>query len=212
MKTLLITGFDPFGGATVNPAWEAVQQLPETVGVYRLCKLQIPTVFDDAAKIVIEKADEVRPSVILCIGQAGGRDAVTPEFVAINHRYASIADNAGQMPQGTCINREAPAAYFATVPVRLMTEAACAEGIRASVSYTAGTFVCNDVLFQLLHYYRNDDIRIGFIHVPYIPSQLTDSRKSMPSMPVEDIVRGLIAAISALDTPSVQPDIKEMSG
>ena len=199
MKTLLITGFDPFGGENVNPAWEAVQRLPETVGAYRLCKLQIPTVFDEAASVVMQKAEEVKPSVILCVGQAGGRDAVTPEFVAINYRYASIADNAGQMPKDVCILQDAPAAYFSTVPVRRMTEAICAQGIRASVSYTAGTFVCNDILFQLLHRYRDSDTRVGFVHVPYLPTQLKDFQRNVPSMPYEDVMRALIAAVSVLD-------------
>ena len=128
MKHLLITGFDPFGGESVNPAWEAVRCLPDTVGDYTLTKLQIPTVFTLAGQTVLDavSAMPTPPDVILCIGQAGGRAAVTPEFVAINYRHAGIDDNAGNRPRECCIIPDAPAAYFATVPVQRMTEAIAA--------------------------------------------------------------------------------------
>ena len=123
MGKLLITGFDPFGGGTVNPSWEAVRRLPDTVGDYRLTKLQIPTVFALAAETVLAAAAADAPDVILCVGQAGGRAAVTPERIGINVRDAKIADNAGNQPQGQRIDPSGPAAYFATVPVDEMAEA-----------------------------------------------------------------------------------------
>lgn len=191
-KRLLITGFDPFGGETVNPAWEAVKQLPDTIGGYMLCKLQIPTVFGMAAETVLAKAAQWRPDVILCVGQAGGRKAVTPERVGINVRAARIPDNAGNQPVEEPIVPGGPDAYFATVPVRAMAEAVEAAGLPGAVSNTAGTFVCNDVLYTLLHHYAGTPVRAGFIHVPYLPQQ------GEPNLPLADTVKALTAAISAL--------------
>ena len=198
MKQLLITGFDPFGGESVNPAWEAVKSLPDEIGTWTLTKLQIPTVFGEAANTVLKTVDAMptAPDVILCIGQAGGRAAVTPEFVAINYRHASIADNAGTLISESPILADAPAAYFATVPVQRMTAAITDAGIRAQTSYSAGTFVCNDVLYLLLHRFSSGQTQVGFIHVPFLPEQVRDTRT--PSLPLDDTVRALTAAIGAL--------------
>lgn len=188
-RKLLITGFDPFGGAGINPAWEAVKLLPSRIGDFELSKLEIPTVFGNAAERVLEKAREVSPDVILCVGQAGGRGGVTPERIAVNIRDAKIADNAGNIPAGEQILETGPAAYFSTVPVKEMACAIQACGISAAVSNSAGAFVCNDTLYLLLHHYSQTRTRVGFIHVPYLPEQGT------PSMKLEDTVRALIAAI-----------------
>ena len=171
MKTLLITGFEPFGGETINPAWEAVRALPEQIGGWQLRKLQIPTVFGLAAARTLACAAECRPDAVLCIGQAGTRSAVTPEYVGINLRHARIADNLGNQPQDEPVVPGGPTAYFATVPVRAMTAAIEAQGIPAAVSYTAGTYVCNDLLYTLLHHYAETPVRAGFIHVPFLPEQ-----------------------------------------
>lgn len=195
MKKLLITGFDPFGGETVNPSWEAVRLLPETVNGWQLAKRQIPTVFGKAAEAVLAAAEEVQPDAILCIGQAGGRSAVTPEVVAINLREARIADNEGVQPQNEPVVRGAPAAYFATVPVREMVRAISEAGITAALSYSAGTFVCNDLLYALLHRYEGTAVRAGFLHVPFLPQQANDGQ---PSMELETIAAALRAAIEVL--------------
>lgn len=195
-KTLLITGFDPFGGETINPAWEAVKCLPDTIGSYRLFKREVPTVFGLAARTVLEAAENIHPDVILCIGQAGGRKDVTPEMVGINLQHASIADNNGNQPQDTPIVPGAPAAYFATVPVRRMAEAINACNLPGAVSYTAGTFVCNDLLYSLLHHYDGTPTRVGFIHVPFLPEQ---ANEHVPCMPLEYITEALESAILALD-------------
>ena len=192
MKKLLITGFDPFGGAAVNPSWQAVRQLPDRVGDFELCKLEIPTVFDLATRVVLEKAAQFLPDVILCVGQAGGREAVTPERIGVNIRDARIADNAGNQPKGEFVASDGPAAYFATVPVEKMAMAMEAAGIRATVSNSAGAFVCNDTLYGILHHYAGTEVRCGFIHVPYIPEQ------GSPSMELEQITHALAAAIEAL--------------
>ena len=192
MKKLLITGFDPFGGESVNPSWEAVKLLPDKIGAYELHKLQIPTVFGVAAQRVLQKAAQVNPDVILCIGQAGGRAAVTPERIGINVRSARIADNAGNQPQEEPIVPNGPDGLFATVPVVKMALAIQNAGLPGAVSNTAGAFVCNDTLYTLLHHYAGTSVRAGFIHVPYIPEQGT------PNLPLEQIVQALTAAIEVL--------------
>ena len=196
MKKLLVTGFDPFGGQPVNPAREAVLRLPDTVGGYEITKLEIPTVFGLAAKTVLQAASELQPHAILCVGQAGGRSAVTPEVVAINLREATIPDNAGNIPVNTPVIENAPAAYFATLPVRDMVQAVKERGIPCALSYTAGTFVCNDLLYTLLHHYRDTDVRVGFVHIPFLPEQ---AGKGVPSMELDTVVEALTAMIEAMD-------------
>ena len=188
-RKLLITGFDPFGGAKINPAWEAVKRLPQEVGDFEVHKLQIPTVFALGASRVLEAAEVINPDVILCVGQAGGREAVTPERIAVNIRDTRIADNAGNRPKGKFVAADGPAAYFATVPVADMAEAICAERIPGTVSNSAGAFVCNDVFYTLLHRYHGTGTKVGFVHVPYLPEQGT------PSLALEDTVAALKAAI-----------------
>lgn len=192
MKKLLITGFDPFDGASVNPSWEAVKLLPEQIGNYELCKLQIPTVFGLAAETVLEKAAEIQPDAIISVGQAGGRAAVTPERIGINVRDARIADNAGISPKEESIVSGGPDGLFSTLPVKAMIAAIQAAGLPAAISNTAGTFVCNDVLYTLLHHYAGTGVRCGFIHVPYLPEQ------GEPSLTLEQTVQALTAAVSAL--------------
>ena len=192
-QKLLITGFDPFGGEIINPAWEAVKLLPDQIGPSILRKLEIPTVFELASKTVADAADEFCPDVILCIGQAGGRSAITPERIGVNIRDAKISDNAGNQPVGEFCRPKGPAAYFSTLPVQAMAEAICRVQVLGQVSNSAGAFVCNDVLYCLLHRYAGTPVRVGFIHVPYLPQQ------GSPSLPLADTVRGLEAAISALE-------------
>ena len=194
-KKLLITGFDPFGGETINPSWEAVKRLPDIIGHYALTKLEIPTIFGRAASTVLEKAQDLQPDVILLIGQAGGRTAITPEVVGINLREARIPDNAGIQLTNTPIDPQGPAAYFATVPVREMVNAISQAGIPAALSYSAGAFVCNDALYSLLHHYHGTSTQVGFIHVPFLPEQAKDG---VFSLPLETIQNALIQAISVL--------------
>lgn len=194
MKRLLITGFEPFGGENINPSWEAVRMLPSKIGGYSLIKLLIPVEFGKAADMVIEAADESCPDLILCIGQAGGRSAITPELVGINLRHASIPDNSGYQPKDEPIIKGGDDAYFSTVPVRKLTEAIKASGVPSDVSYSAGAYVCNDVLYTLLANYAGTDTRVGFIHVPY-----SEEQGKTPSLSLNDIVRALTVAIENLD-------------
>ena len=192
MKKLLITGFDPFGGESINPSWEAVKLLPDTIGNYQLHKLQIPTVFGVASQKVLEAARAIEPDVIISVGQAGTRDSVTPERIGINMRSARIADNAGRIPVEEKIIEGGADGLFSTLPVAAMVDAIRAAGLPGAISNTAGTFVCNDTLYSLLHHYQGTQVRCGFIHVPWLPEQGT------PNLSLENTVQALIAAISAL--------------
>lgn len=195
MKRVLITGFDPFGGASVNPSREAVLGLPDSIGNWEITKLEVPTVFGLAAETALAKAREISPHAIICVGQAGGRAAITHEVIGINLREASIPDNHGNHPQNTPVVQGGPAAYFSTLPVRDMVAAMKAEGYAAALSYSAEAFVCNDLLYTLLHAYRDTDVKVGFIHIPYLPEQ---AGEGVASMPLETVIRGLTAAIRAL--------------
>ena len=195
MKNLLITGFDPFGGESINPSWEAVSRLPQTIGQYQLTKLQIPTVFGEAARVVLDTSAQLQPDVIICVGQAGGRRGITPEVIGINLREASIPDNAGFTPVNTPVIPGGPDGLFATVPVREMVAALRRAEIPAALSYSAGAFVCNDVLYTLLHHFRDSSTLVGFIHVPFLPQQ---AGEKVPSLPLETIIQGLTLAIQAL--------------
>ena len=197
-KRLLITGFEPFGGERVNPAWEAVSRLPERIGGYRLDKLRVPTVFGAAGEAVLDAAARIRPEAVICVGQAGGRAGVTPELIAVNLRDARIPDNAGNQPKDTPVVPGGPDGLFATLPVRAMAARIEAAGLPASVSYSAGTFVCNDLMYTVLHHFAGTGVRAGFIHVPFLPEQ---AREGVPSMALDDIGRALTAAIGALDEP-----------
>ena len=195
MKKLLITGFDPFGGETINPSWEAVQKLAPQIGNYELKKLQIPTIFGKAFENVASAMEEYAPDAVICVGQAGGRSSITPEVIGINLREAGIPDNAGNQPANEPVVADGPAAYFSTLPVREIVRAVKNEGIPCALSYSAGAFVCNDVLYSLLHHCHGSKTLAGFIHVPFLPQQ---AKENIPSMPEETIVKALTLAIEAL--------------
>lgn len=193
MKKLLITGFEPFGGETLNPSLEAVLRLPDVIGNYKLEKLTVPVVFGEGAEKIIKEAKRILPDAVLCIGQAGGRDAITPEMVGINLRHGTIPDNKGNQPLDEPIIKGGENAYFTTLPSRKIAERISAAGLPSRVSYSAGAYVCNDVIYSLLAHFSGSETKVGFIHVPYC----TDQKKE-PSMPLEDMIKGLTVAIEAL--------------
>ena len=193
MKKILITGFEPFGDEQINPSWEAVCRLPDEISGYSIHKLLLPVVFGDAAQMVIDEANKISPNVIISIGQAGGRDSITLELVGINLRNAAIPDNCGNKPQDEAIIFEGADAHFSTLPVRKIVEKINEKGIAAKVSYSAGTYVCNDVLYTLLDYYKNTNVLVGFIHVPYCNEQNKE-----PSMSLDDIAKALRIAIETI--------------
>ena len=193
MKKLLITGFEPFDGEIINPSWDAVALLPDVIGEYAITKMLIPVVFEKSAQCVIEKAKEISPDVILCIGQAGGRNAITPELVGINLRHARIPDNENNQPQDEPIVLGGANAFFSTLPVRKIADAICALGVPSQVSYSAGAYVCNDVFYTLLSRFEHTQTRVGFIHIPYCSEQ-----NKQPCMQLSDVVKALTVAIENL--------------
>ena len=194
LKKLLITGFEPFGGESINPSWEAVGRLPDEIKGYSLTKLLLPVVFGEAASLVMRAAEKLSPDVIICIGQAGGRAAITPELVGINLRNASIPDNNGNSPKDERIIIGGVDAHFSTLPVRKISEAISGCGLSSHLSYSAGAYVCNDLLYTLLNHFKGSDTRVGFIHIPYCTEQNKE-----PSMSLDDIIKGLIVAIENID-------------
>lgn len=193
---ILVTGFDPFGGESTNPSWEAVKLLPDNINGAEIIKMEIPTVFSKAGNLVIEKIEELNPDAVISIGQAGGRATITPEFIGINFVNARIPDNEGEEPIGN-ISEYGIDGIFSTLPVERMVERMKEENIPASISYTAGTFVCNHVLYSVLEYIKTNklNIRSGFIHVPYTPSQVLDKPSNTPFMDLNLIVQGLKVSI-----------------
>jgi len=199
MKKLLLTGFEPFGGEKINPALEAVRSVKDEIGGLQIVKLQVPVVFCEADRLICKEMARVQPDAVLCVGQAGGRDAITPERVAINVMDAAVPDNAGQVMTDCSIAPEGPAAYFATLPIRDMMEAVRAQGTACRISNTAGTYVCNNLMYAALHYAAENmpHVKAGFVHVPYIPEQ-TAGKADVPSMPLEQIIQALEAMIEVL--------------
>lgn len=209
---ILVTGFDPFGGEPTNPAIESVKRIDENIEGAEIIKLEIPTVFHKAADVVEAKIKEVKPDVILSVGQAGGRYGITVERVAINEDDARIEDNEGNQPIDVKIREDGAPAYFATLPIKAMVEEIKKENIPASVSNTAGTFVCNHIMYQDLYLAEKyGDIKAGFIHVPFLTEQVVD-KPNTASMSLDDIVKGLNAAIRAIVKYDGQKDLDVTGG
>ncbi|SFU84092.1 pyroglutamyl-peptidase I Cysteine peptidase. MEROPS family C15 [Polaromonas sp. YR568] len=209
LPCVLLTGFDPFGdlgpaGLTLNPSWMAVKALQgKRIAGHRIVAAQLPTVFGDSALELKRLLKLHKPALVICVGQAGGRNAISLERVAINVNDARIPDNTGSQPIDTPVVADGPAAYFGTLPIKAMLQAMQAAGIRSEVSQTAGTFVCNHVFYALIHALTTQRgfkrTRGGFIHVPYVPEQVAG--QNVPSMPLEEIVNGLrVAVATALAT------------
>jgi len=210
---VLLTGFDPFDREALNPSWEAVRALDGwTCGRATVHARQMPCVFGDAIEALAGAMDELQPQLVLCIGQAGGRAEITPERVAINIDDGRIADNAGRQPIDTPVVRGAPTAYFSTLPIKAIVRDLRAAGVPASVSNTAGTFVCNHIFYGLMHRMATHPVpgqRGGFIHIPYLPEQATRF-PGLPSMSLATMVEALrIAVATAL---AVEKDIAETGG
>ena len=197
-RCVIVTGFTPFGGERTNPSWDIVKGLPETISGYRLEKLRVPTEFDNAIAVTTKAMDKLKPSVVLCFGQAGGRTCMSVERIAINVNDARIADNAGRQLIDDAIRADGPAAYFCTVPIKAMVAAMTKAGVPAEVSNTAGTFVCNHLIYGVLHHIAqtNSGVRAGFIHVPYLESQVLD-KPGIASMSLATMIAGAKATIMA---------------
>lgn len=197
---ILITGFEPFGGESVNPAYEAVKLLPDMAGDIQIVKMEIPTVFGEAGKVVETGILQHQPDAVICVGQAGRRADIGVERVAINLAEASIPDNAGNQPMDVEVQEDGDTAYFATIPVKAMVKNIKDHGIPASISYTAGTYVCNSVMYDLLYLIdrKYPSIRGGFIHVPYATEQGVGKPVGTATMELSTISKALLYALEAV--------------
>jgi pyroglutamyl-peptidase len=210
-KTVLLTGFEPFNGAAINPAWEAVRLLDGWSGDgFRVEVRELPCVFGRAVDELRAFVDEIRPDIAIAVGQAGGRPEISVERIAINVDDARILDNAGQQPVDVAIVADGPAAYFTNLPIKAMVAAIRAQGIRAGVSQTAGTFVCNHVFYALMHHLRERPVKAGFIHVPFLPEQAAAWPEPAPSMALDQIVAGLRVAVEV--ALAVDVDVAQAGG
>ena len=209
---ILITGFDPFGGQTINPAYEAVKLLPDMIEGAKIIKIEIPTVFGRDEEVVRAAVEKHHPDTILCVGQAGGRSGMTVEKIAVNLMEARIPDNDGNQPIDQPVKKDGKNAYFASVPVKSMAEYIKKANIPARVSYTAGTFVCNDIMYRVLYMIDKEfpNMRGGFIHVPYLPEQVLELPDGTPSMSAQMIAKALECALKAI--VENEEDIKSIGG
>lgn len=196
---ILVTGFEPFGGESRNPSAEVMERLPDIIGGAEIVKLILPVVRGKSSDAVKRAVEEHRPDVVLSIGQAGGRAAVSVERVAVNLDDYRIADNEGNQPVNEPVVSGGPDGYFCTVPVKQMVEAIQKAGIPAAQSLSAGTFVCNHLMYATLHFLAEyaPNTKFGFIHIPYLPEQVAD-KPGMPSMSLELSTKAVEAAISAI--------------
>lgn len=195
---MLLTGFTPFGQEDINPSWEAVRQLHgRHIGGHQVVAHLLSTAFDDSRRELEQAVREVAPSIMLGVGQAGGRSRLSIERVAINVQDARLPDNAGAQPIDEAVIAGGPAAYFSTLPIKAMFAALQADGLPAEISNTAGTYVCNHIAYLMLHLAaQRPGVRAGFIHIPYLPVQAARFPQA-PSMAQGDVVRGLALAMQA---------------
>ena len=186
---ILVTGFDPFGGDKINPAYEAVKLIPAEVAGAEIIKEEVPTVFGKCGDVLENLVDKYKPDAVLCVGQAGGRSVMSIEKLAVNLAEARIPDNENQQPSDEAIVENGPPAYYSKLPVKAIVKTIKEQGIPSSISYTAGTYVCNYIMYRLLHLIDNKypAMRGGFIHVPFVPAQVLDRPEGTPSMSAETI-------------------------
>ncbi|MGL5956214.1 MAG: pyroglutamyl-peptidase I [Brevinema sp.] len=197
---ILVTGFDPFGGESLNPAWEAVKTLPDTIEDKIIFKRQIPTVFRDSIEVLLQHINELKPNIVLCVGQAGGRFDLSIERIGINIDDARIKDNKNQQPVDEPIYQDGENAYFVHLPIKQMMDQVRNAGIPCSISNTAGTFVCNHILYGLLYHIEKYQVAKagGFVHVPYTPAQVIQ-KPNQASMSIPMIAQGLTEMIRTIN-------------
>lgn len=209
---VLVTGFDPFAGEAVNPSMEVLKGLADQIDGAQIERLELPTVFGQSAQVLAEGMERIQPDLLISLGQAGGRTGLSLERVAINVDDARIPDNAGQQPIDQAIQEGGPAAYFSTLPIKAMVKAIHQVGLPAWVSNSAGTFVCNHLMYQALYLVDQayPGVRAGFIHVPYLMDQVVD-KPCQAAMSLADMVKGLEAAIQGA-LGQLQGDIQALGG
>jgi len=197
-EVVLVTGLEPFGGEATNPSWEICERLPAEIAGMRVQTCRVPCEFRRSIEVIANAIEAHRPLLVICVGQAGGRAKLGVERIAINVDDARMPDNAGARPLDEPIAANGPPAYFATLPVKAMAVAMRAAGVPAEVSNSAGTYVCNHLMYGVLHYLAasGQRARAGFIHVPYSEEQVLDKRDT-PGMALASMVKGVQAAIAA---------------
>jgi pyroglutamyl-peptidase len=207
---ILVTGFEPFGGERTNPSWEVCERLPRKIAGMRVETLRVPCEFGRSIDVVVRAIERHKPKVVILLGQAGGRSRIGVERVAINVDDARIADNAGAKPIDEPIAASGPPAYFSTLPVKAMVAAIRDAGIPAELSNSAGTYVCNHLMYGVLHHLATSGrkARAGFVHLPYAEEQVlaTDA----PAMSIDSMVKGMVAGITA--AASNRRDVKASEG
>jgi pyroglutamyl-peptidase len=208
---ILVSGFDPFGGESINPSIEAVKRLPDSINEVEIIKLEIPTVIGKSIDKLTQAVETYLPDVVLCVGQAGGRSDISVERIAINIDDCRIKDNEGNQPIDEPIVVNGPDAYFLTLPIKSIVSNLQAQGIPASVSNSAGTFICNHVAYGMAHLAKTKypNMKTGFIHIPFIPEQVLN-KSNMPSLPLDCIIKALEMVIQTIS--EVNEDIKETGG
>ena len=208
---ILLTGFDPFGGEKINPAQEAVNMVSDNINGAEVIKLIIPTVYEKSLKVIEEAIIKHKPDVVISIGQAGRRYDITPERVAININDFRIKDNEGNQPIDEVIRADGDAAYFSNLPLKAIVKHLNENGIPSTLSNTAGTFVCNHVMYGVLYMINKKytNIKGGFVHIPYITSQILD-KKNVPFMSLNEIVKGIELILAACTI--YDEDVKVIGG
>ena len=193
MTTVLLTGFEPFGTATSNPSGEIVKQISGD----NIITAILPVAYTQSADRLLALIAEHNPDVVICLGQAEGRTAITPEKVAINLDDARLADNEGVLRSDVKILDKGPDAYFSTLPVKEMVEAIKAQGIPSSVSFSAGAFLCNHVFYVAQNKFAGTNVRSGFVHVPLMDSQVPEF-PGLPTMPLDQMVAAVKAILNTV--------------
>lgn len=180
MRKLLITGFDPFGHYQINPSWEVVKALPDKIGDFSLTKLMLPNIYGLETRMLLEKAQEIEPDIILMLGMDSGTTKVHIDTVAINIQDALMEDNMGRKPWNKPIIENGPAAYFATIPAHELVQQLQKEGLQVHLGYSSGGYVCNDVFYSVAHKFNNTNTKFGFIHIPLLPQMVWDEKEALP--------------------------------
>ncbi|WEG12965.1 pyroglutamyl-peptidase I [Pullulanibacillus sp. KACC 23026] len=211
MPNILLTGFEPFGGESINPSWEAVKQLDRaSIEGHNVVSRLIPVAFGTSIDLLKKSIEELNPAIVIAVGQAGGRSAISVERVAINVSDGRIPDNEGRQPVDEPINPNGPVAYWSTLPIKAVVKAIREEGIPAEISQTAGTYVCNHLFYGLMDSLASRrDIRGGFIHIPFIPEQAV-RHSGQPSLGLRDIIKAIEIAVRT--TLTYEADIEAIGG
>lgn len=180
MRKLLITGFDPFAHYQINPSWQVVQALPDTVGDFEITKMMLPNIYGLESRMLLEKAEELQPDIIIMTGMDSGSTKVHIDTVAINIQDALMEDNMGRRPWNKPIIEDGPAAYFATIPAHQLVQQLQKEGLHVHLGYSSGGYVCNDVFYTVANKFNDTNTKFGFIHVPMLPQMVWDEKQALP--------------------------------